>query len=80
MKYWATLGLDKATLIERYFMSEDPAVKEKAYSEVLEIMGTLEVDPLAFEPGTSWAYGQGTDWAGQLVRSFSFPLPESLRY
>ncbi|TAQ87680.1 hypothetical protein B7494_g3972 [Chlorociboria aeruginascens] len=23
--------------------------------------------PLLFEPGTSWAYGVGTDWAGQMV-------------
>jgi hypothetical protein len=29
-----------------------------------------EVEPLLFEPGTGWAYGRGTDWAGQLVNSW----------
>ena len=23
--------------------------------------------PLVFEPGTSWMYGMGTDWAGKMV-------------
>lgn len=23
--------------------------------------------PLVFEPGTSWAYGAGIDWAGMLL-------------
>jgi len=25
------------------------------------------IQPLAFEPGTSWAYGPGIDWAGQVI-------------
>jgi CubicO group peptidase (beta-lactamase class C family) len=27
--------------------------------------------PLAFEPGSSWAYGTGIDWAGQVVEAIS---------
>src|SRR5258708_9056046 len=31
------------------------------------------VEPLVFEPGSDWAYGQGVDWAGQLVYPPSAP-------
>ncbi|KAF7531250.1 hypothetical protein G7054_g9041 [Neopestalotiopsis clavispora] len=29
--------------------------------------GSMKACPLAFEPGTSWSYGAGIDWAGELV-------------
>jgi hypothetical protein len=41
MKYYAALGLDKATLLQRYFMNEDPITKEKARLEILEVMDVL---------------------------------------
>ncbi|KAM5341973.1 hypothetical protein ACJ41O_015004 [Fusarium nematophilum] len=28
---------------------------------------SMKICPLAFEPGTSWSYGAGIDWAGELV-------------
>lgn len=67
MKYYSALGDKKGTLLMRYFMSEDAEVKGPALEEVREAMGTLVVEPLLFEPGTGWVYGQSTDWAGQLV-------------
>ncbi|XP_014556095.1 hypothetical protein COCVIDRAFT_16371 [Bipolaris victoriae FI3] len=30
--------------------------------------------PLAFEPGSSWSYGAGIDWAGELPQAFPVPL------
>lgn len=28
----------------------------------------MKTVPLAFEPGTSWTYGAGIDWAAEVVR------------
>jgi len=53
-------------------MNEEPVSKEAARLEILELMSTLEVNPLCFEPGISWDYGQGVDWAGQLVSFIPF--------
>jgi hypothetical protein len=35
---------------------------------------TQPVEPLIFEPGTDWAYGLSTDWAGQIVLTSSLNL------
>ncbi|KAJ5815656.1 beta-lactamase/transpeptidase-like protein [Penicillium riverlandense] len=67
MKYYAVLGDSRGTVLMRYFKNDDPKVKAKALEEVREMMGSLSVVPLLFEPGTDWVYGQGTDWAGQIV-------------
>ena len=41
MEYFGAIGDDRATLIQRYFMNDDPEVKAKALGEILEIMGKL---------------------------------------
>ena len=41
MEYYGAIGDDRAILIQRYFMSDDPEVKAKALGEILEIMGKL---------------------------------------
>ena len=88
MKYYSAIGHVRATIIPRYFMSDDDDVRRGALPDVLEAMGTLVcrislhyithsdmhqlVEPLVFEPGSDWGYGQGVDWSGQLVTSRSY--------
>jgi hypothetical protein len=87
MKYYATLGHVRATLIPRYFVSDDEEVRRGVLDDLRKEMGIIVwhiphfpiellsnahhqlVEPLSFEPGTDWAYGQGVDWAGQLGNS-----------
>lgn len=82
-KYYEALGHVRATLISRYFVSEDEEVRRGALEDLRKEMGIIVqyfpyptigmssnahqlVEPLSFEPGSDWAYGQGVDWAGQL--------------
>jgi hypothetical protein len=84
--YYAAIGDPKATVLRRYFRSENEIEKEEAFFEIQELMQTLvrileitphsqipsnkhnqPIEPLIFEPGTDWAYGLSTDWAGQIV-------------
>jgi hypothetical protein len=90
--YYAAIGDPKATVLRRYFRSENETEKEEALAEIQKLMQTLvrileippsqipssdvkiptdkhnqPVEPLLFEPGTDWAYGLSTDWAGQIV-------------
>jgi methyl acetate hydrolase len=46
---------------------------EKMYQFVTQTAGSpaRELQPLMFEPGTRWQYGQGVDWAGRLVEKIS---------
>ena len=41
MEYYRAIGNDKATLIPRYFMTDDPEIKENAFEEIKDIMGSL---------------------------------------
>jgi hypothetical protein len=41
MEYYGAIGDDRATLIPRYFMSDDPEVKANALGGIREIMGCL---------------------------------------
>ena len=41
MEYYRAIGSDKATLIPRYFMTDDPRIKENAFEEIKDIMGSL---------------------------------------
>lgn len=34
----------------------------------------MKTVPLAFEPGTSWTYGAGIDWAAEVVGRRQHPL------
>lgn len=45
MKYYQAMGDEKATLIPRYFMSDDPEVKKGALEEILILMGSLVTPP-----------------------------------
>ena len=49
----------------------DPAMTR--YSEYFQKTKTPEprVEPLAFDPGTRWAYGTSMDWTGRLVEAIS---------
>lgn len=76
-KWYASKGDKKATLIQRYFMSQDVDVKAVALEEIRQTMGELVIEPLLFEPGTNWVYGQSTDWAGQLVERLTKQTLES---
>jgi hypothetical protein len=103
--YYAAIGDPKATVLRRYFWSENETEKEEALIEIQQLMQTLvrtlkitplstpppsikiptnkhnqPVEPLIFEPGTDWAYGLSTDWAGQIVlTSPSNPSPTQIR-
>lgn len=67
MVYYSAIGDSRGTLLKRYFTSQDPAVKEEALEELRVVDEKFAVEPLLFEPGTGWVYGQSTDWAGKLV-------------
>lgn len=41
MEYYGAIGNDRATLIQRYFMTDDPDVKKQALGEVRKVLGTL---------------------------------------
>lgn len=41
MQYHGAMGDNRATLIPRYFMSNDPEVTAKALGEIREVMGSL---------------------------------------
>ena len=41
MKYYSAIGHVRATIIPRYFMSDDDDVRRGALPDVLEAMGTL---------------------------------------
>jgi hypothetical protein len=41
MEYYRAIGNDKATLIPRYFMTDDPEIKANAFEEIKGIMGSL---------------------------------------
>ncbi|KAG4432145.1 hypothetical protein IFR05_012361, partial [Cadophora sp. M221] len=77
MAYYNAIGDSRGTLLERYFTSEDPAVKEAALEELRGVDDRFAVEPLLFEPGTGWVYGQSTDWAGKLVEKLTHQTLEA---
>ncbi|KAH9214715.1 beta-lactamase/transpeptidase-like protein [Leptodontidium sp. 2 PMI_412] len=77
MVYYSAIGDSRGTLLKRYFTSQDPAVKEEALEELRVVDEKFAVEPLLFEPGTGWVYGQSTDWAGKLVEQLTSQALES---
>ncbi|KAN0099370.1 beta-lactamase/transpeptidase-like protein [Hyaloscypha variabilis] len=77
MGYYQAIGDPKGTLLMRYFVTEDEEVRAKALPEVQHAMENLSLEPLLFEPGTAWNYGQSTDWAGQLIERLTHQSLES---
>jgi methyl acetate hydrolase len=44
---------------------------EKMSRYAKQVANPAPVQPLMFEPGARWQYGQGLDWAGRLVEAIS---------
>ena len=55
MEYYRAIGSDKATLIPRYFMTDDPGIKENAFEEIKGIMGSLVCLWLFLQEVHDWA-------------------------
>ncbi|KAK3684199.1 beta-lactamase/transpeptidase-like protein [Podospora appendiculata] len=51
-------------LLDTWAKQQPPPPKDPSSGPTVD---TLFGYPLVFEPGTSWAYGSGLDWAGKLV-------------